>query len=76
MISEIDLFLVLNALPSLHFTCLYDTKLTLNPDEERRTQEYFDILNRNAQNQMESAFQREEFRNTVSLLSQVDDRHL
>jgi hypothetical protein len=67
---------VLNALPSLHFACLYDTKLTVNPDEERRTQEYFDVLNRSAQNKMESAFQREEFRNTVNLLNQFDDRNL
>lgn len=76
MNSKSDLLLVLNALPPLHFACLYDTKLTFNPDEERRTQEYFDVLNRNGQNQMESAFQREEFRNTVNLLNQFDDRNL
>ena len=67
---------MLNALPSLQFTCLYPTKLILNPDEERRAHEYFDMLGRTPQNQAEEIFQREEFRQTVNLLNQVDDRHM
>jgi len=48
----------------------------MNPDQQQRTQGYFDVLNRNPQNDAEAAFQKEEFRNVVSLLEQVDDRHL
>jgi hypothetical protein len=48
----------------------------MNPDQQQRTQGYFDVLNRNPQNNAEAAFQKEEFRNVVSLLKQVDDRHL
>jgi hypothetical protein len=76
MKSKANFFSVLTALPSLHFACLYDTKLTVNPDEERQTQEYFHLLNRSARDQIESAFQREEFQNTVTLLNQVNDRDL
>jgi hypothetical protein len=67
---------VLNALPSLHFACLYPTKLNVNPEEERQTQDYFAMLNRNPQNQVEEAFQQKEFQDTVSRLKQVDDRQL
>ena len=48
----------------------------MHPEQERRTQEYFNLMNRGAQTQAEEAFQREEFRNTLNLLNQVDDRHL
>src|SRR5437667_3939678 len=71
-----DRFPVLNVLPSLNFTCLYPTKLSLNPEEQRRTDEYFDVFNQNAQNPAEQSFQKGEFRNTVNLLNQIDDRTL
>jgi hypothetical protein len=73
---NVDVAIVLNALPSLQFSCFYPTTLTVNPDEERRTREYFDILNRNPQNQSEEMFQQEEFRQTVQLINQVDDRNM
>lgn len=73
---DVDAILVLNALPSLHFSCLYPTKLTLNPDEEGRTREYFDMMNRNPRNKAEETFQQEQFRQTVKLLNQVDDRNM
>jgi len=48
----------------------------MNPDQRQSAQGYFDVLNRNPQNGAEAAFQKDEFRNVVSLLKQVDDRNL
>lgn len=48
----------------------------MNPDQQQRAEGYFDVLNRNPQNSVEATFQKEEFKNVVSLLNQVDDRHL
>lgn len=48
----------------------------MNPDQQQRAQGYFDVLNRNPQSRIEATFQQEEFQNVVSLLNQVDDRHL
>jgi hypothetical protein len=64
---------VAKVLPSPHVTYTYPTPLLTNPDQ---TQAYFDLMNRGAQNQAEHVFQQEEFRNTLHLLNQVEDRHL
>jgi hypothetical protein len=74
--QEVNFLVALNVLSSPKFACVYSSKLTVNPDQENRTQEYFKMLNVYPRSPTEEAFQREEFRNTVSLLNQVDDRHL
>jgi hypothetical protein len=64
---------VSKVLPSPHVAYTYPTPLLTNSDQ---TQVYFDLMNRGSKSQAEQIFQREEFRNAVQLLNQVDDRHL
>lgn len=68
---------VLNVLPPPHFACLDSANnLTLSSEQERQLNDYFSVLNRGPQNAAEDAFQREQFKQTIDLLNQVDDRHL
>lgn len=68
--------LVLNTLPLPHFTHYFPTRLEVNPEQQQRTQEYFNLMNRDANTPAETNFQRDEFRNTVHLINQIDDRQL
>lgn len=67
---------VLKVLPSPQVAWFYPSTLVPNPDQETRTQGYFDLMNRTPQNHVQEAFQREEFRNMINLLNQVDTRHM